>query len=345
MRVAHVRERHAPAGAPWRLAAAPIDGDAWLDLEVARRRLVGRDPGRAHNSSLFRQPISTLDDVFARGMRIAALGEILDGFVAGGRLDADDDAVLGAAHVALGPPVAAPPSFRDFYAFEQHVATMWGRRGSEVPEAWYRLPIFYFSNVSEVRGPGDPVWAPRDSEELDFELEVGAVVDTPAYNLSGDRAEEAIGGYLIVNDWSARDLQRDESTVRLGPAKGKDFALSIGPWIVTPDELADRRAAGATAPDLAMTATVRAPDGRVTEVSRGSWSIARYSFGQMLERASADVHVRAGDILGSGTVGTGCLLEVKDSTLKRWLEPGDVVTLAIERLGELSTPVIARPDR
>jgi fumarylacetoacetate (FAA) hydrolase len=167
-------------------------------------------------------------------------------------------------------------------------------------------------------------------------------VDTPSYNLSDERAAEAIGGYLIVNDWSARDLQRDESTVRLGPAKGKDFALTIGPWIVTPDELADRWAPDATAPDLTMTATVTAADGTTTEVSRGSWGVARYSFGQMLARASADVHVRPGEILGSGTLGTGCLLEVKDTTLGRWLEPGDVVTLAGERLGELTTPVLAR---
>jgi fumarylacetoacetate (FAA) hydrolase len=343
MRVAHVRERHGPAGAPWRLAAAPIDGETWLDLEVARRRLAAEDPRRAHNSTLFRQPITTLDDVLARGLRIEALGELLDGFVAGGSLDADDAAVDRAADLAFGPPVLAPPSFRDFYAFEQHVATMWGRRGSEIPEAWYRLPIFYFSNVSELRGPGDAVWAPLGSSELDFELEVGAVVDTPAYNLAEDRAAEAIGGYVIVNDWSARDLQRDESTVRLGPAKGKDFALTIGPWIVTPDELADRWPAGATAPDLAMTATVTAADGTTTEVSRSSWSIARYSFGQMLARASADVHVRPGDLLGSGTVGTGCLLEVKDATLGRWLQPGDTVRLEIERLGVLETPVAARP--
>jgi fumarylacetoacetate (FAA) hydrolase len=313
-------------------------------VEVARRRLVAADPRRAHNSSLFRQPITTLDELFARGLRIEAVGEILDGFApAAGALDPDDDAVLGASNLAFGPPILRPPTFRDFYAFEQHVATMWNRRGGEIPEAWFRLPIFYFSNVSELRGPGDPVWAPRGSEELDFELEVGAIVDTPAYNLPEERAAEAIGGFLIVNDWSARDLQRDESTVRLGPAKGKDFALTIGPWIVTPDELADRWAAGATAPDMTMTATVRGLDGTVTEVSRGSWSIARYSFGHMLARASTDVHVRPGDILGSGTVGTGCLLEVKDSTLKRWLQPGDQVTLSIERLGALTTPVIARP--
>jgi fumarylacetoacetate (FAA) hydrolase len=347
MRIAHVRERHAPAGAGWRLAAqagGTTDSESWLDLEVARRRLLAADPGRAHNSSLFRQPIATLDDVFSRGLRIEALGEILDGFAQGrGTLDPEDDAVLGASNLAFGPPILRPPTFRDFYAFEQHVATMWNRRGGEIPEAWFRLPIFYFSNVSELRGPGDPVWAPRGSEELDFELEVGAVVDTPAFNLPEERATEAVGGYLIVNDWSARDLQRDESTVRLGPAKGKDFALTIGPWIVTPDELADRWAAGTPAPDLTMTATVTAADGTLTEVSRGSWSIARYSFGQMLARASTDVHVRPGDLLGSGTVGTGCLLEVKDSTLKRWLQAGDTVTLAIERLGALTTPVIARP--
>jgi fumarylacetoacetate (FAA) hydrolase len=344
VRVAHVRERHGPAGASWRLAAsAGIDGD-WLDLEVVRRRLLTEDARRAHNSVLYRQPITTLDDAFARGLRIEALRDLVDGFAAGGGARGEDDpAVLDAADLAFGAPVLRPPTFRDFYAFEQHVATMWNRRGGEIPEAWFRLPIFYFSNVSELRGPNEPVWAPRGSVELDFELEVGAVVDTPAFNLPEERAEEAIGGYLIVNDWSARDLQRDESTVRLGPAKGKDFALSIGPWIVTPDELADQRADGATAPELVMTASVKAADGTVTEVSRGSWSIAHYSFGQMLARASTDVHVRAGDLLGSGTVGTGCLLEVKDATLRRWLEPGDTVTLAIERMGSLVTPVVSRP--
>ena len=310
---------------------------------MARRRLVTADSRRAHNAVLFRQPLTTLDDVLERGLRIEALGEIVDGARAAGPRDADDDAFLDEADLAFGPPILRPPSLRDFYAFEQHVATMWQRRQSEVPEAWYRLPIFYFSNTSEIRGPGDPVWAPRGSSELDFELEVGAIVDTPAFDLPEERAGEAIGGYLIVNDWSARDLQRDESTVRLGPAKGKDFATSIGPWIVTPDELVASWRDGALAPDLEMTATVAGADGVTVEVSRGSWSSAHYSFAQMLARASADVHVRPGELLGSGTVGTGCLLEVKDSTLGRWLEPGDLVTLSIDRIGELQTPVVLRP--
>ena len=343
MRVGHVRERHGPAGAPWRLAAAQGAEASWVDLEVARRRLVAADPRRAHNASLFRQPLTTLDDVLERGLRVEALREIVDAVSAEGPRDEDDDAFVDGADLAFGPPVLRPPSLRDFYAFEQHVATMWQRRQGEVPEAWYRLPVFYFSNISEIRGPGDPVWAPRGSTELDFELEVGALVDTPAYNLPEERAAEAIGGYFVMNDWSARDLQRDETTVRLGPAKGKDFATSIGPWIVTPDELAPAWRSGALAPDLAMTSTVADADGRTTKVTNGSWSSAHFSFAQMLARASADVHVRAGDLLGSGTVGTGCLLEVKDSTLGRWLEPGDLVTLSIEGIGELQSPVVVRP--
>jgi fumarylacetoacetate (FAA) hydrolase len=222
---------------------------------------------------------------------------------------------------------------------------MWERRGGEIPDAWYRIPVFYFSNTSEIRGPGDPVWAPGGSAELDFELEVGAIIDTSARDLSEARAEEAIGGYFVLNDWSARDLQREETAVRLGPAKGKDFATSIGPWIVTPDELAGARGVDALAPDLAMIATVVAADGRAVEISRGTWASAQFSFGQMLARASADVRLRPGEILGSGTVSTGCLLEVKDATLGRWLEPGDEVVLAIERLGELRSPVVARPSR
>jgi fumarylacetoacetate (FAA) hydrolase len=174
---------------------------------------------------------------------------------------------------------------------------------------------------------------------------VGALIDTPVVDLPASRGEEAIGGFFVVNDWSARDLQRDETTVRLGPAKGKDFATSIGPWLVTPDELADRRAPGSTGPDLAMTATVRAADGPVVETSRGTWSSAHFSFGQLVERASADVRLQPGDLLGSGTVGGGSLLEIRERTLGRYLEPGDEVTLKIERLGRLVTPIVARPER
>jgi fumarylacetoacetate (FAA) hydrolase len=334
VKIAHVRERNAPAGSSWRLAAALASGAGrWLDLEDARQGLVVEDPRRAHNSRLFRQPLTTLDDLLARGLRVETLGEIVEGYA---KADPDDEAILAATDLRFGPPVLSPPSLRDFYAFEGHVRTMWERRGGTVPEAWYRLPIFYFSNVSEIRGPGDPVWAPRGSSELDYELEVAALVDTPAVNLEPDRADEAIGGYTILNDWSARDLQRDETAVRLGPAKGKDFATSIGPWLVTPDELADARAGEAYA--LQMTAHVNG-----LETSHGAWSSVQFSFGEMLARASADARLRPGDLIGSGTVGTGCLLEVRDELLKRYLEPGDTVTLAVERLGTLTTPIVDRP--
>jgi fumarylacetoacetate (FAA) hydrolase len=338
MRLAHVLERHAPAGAPWRLAAA-LDAAAkeWVDLEIVRRRATTARPALAHDSILYRQPITTLDDHLARGLRVGALADLVDAFAPRDDPDADD-AVHRTDDLRFGPPVLRPPSFRDFYAFEGHVRTMWERRGGEVPEAWYRLPIFYFSNTSEMRGPDDPIWAPRGSEELDYELEVGALIDTPVRDLAADRGLEAIGGHFVLNDWSARDLQRDETTVRLGPAKGKDFATSIGPWLVTPDELADAWAPGATGPDLAMTASV---NGVVT--SRGRWPEAQFGFAQMIERASADVVLRAGDILGSGTVGGGCLLEIREQTLGRYLQPGDVVTLEIERLGTLTSPVVARP--
>jgi len=329
MKIAHVRERAAPAGSRWRLAAAlDPDGVSWMDLEEARRGLVAAQPARAHNSALFRKPLTTLDAHLANGLRVDALADLLE---------ADAEEPIEASGLQFGPPILAPPSLRDFYAFERHVATMWKRRDMEIPEAWYRLPIFYFSNVSEIRGPGDAVHAPRGSQELDYELEVAALIDTPVRDLDAARGEEAIGGYLILNDWSARDFQRDESTVRLGPAKGKDFAASIGPWLVTPDELADiRRDKGY---DVAMTAAVNGH-----ELSRGSWASAHFSFGEMVERASADARLRPGDLLGSGTVGTGCLLEIKDERLKRYLEPGDTVTLTIERLGQLTAPVVQRPS-
>ncbi len=334
MRLAHVREAHAPVGAPWHLAAAlEPEGRTWLDLETARRRAVRARPSLEHDAVLYRQPVSTLDDHLARGLRVAALADLVEGFAA---RDDDDDAVAPAADLRFGPPILRPPSIRDGYGFEGHVATMWRRRGGEIPEAWYRLPVFYFSNPAGVRGPDEPVWAPRGSEELDYELEVAAIVDTPVTDLTPERGEEAFGGYTIFADWSARDLQRDETTVRLGPAKGKDFASSFGPWLVTPDELADVRSARGF--DLAMVARVNG-----VETTRGRWSDAVHGLADLAARASVDVLLRPGDILGSGTVAGGSLLEIREETIGRYLLPGDVVELEVERLGVLRTPIVARP--
>jgi fumarylacetoacetate (FAA) hydrolase len=316
------------------MAALEPDGGRWVDLEIARRRAIAARAELAHDAVLFRQPVTTLDDHLARGLRVEALRDLVEGFTP---RENDDDAVMRSGDLVFGAPILRPASIRDGYGFEGHVRTMWERRGGTVPPVWYELPVFYFSNTSEVRGPDDPVWAPRESEELDFELEVAALIDTPVMDVPVERAEEAIGGYLVFNDWSARDLQREETQMRLGPAKGKDFASSFGPWLVTPDELEDRRSGRGF--DLLMTAHVNGE-----EISRGRWSDAVHGFASLIARASADVHLRPGDLLGSGTVGTGCLLEVRDATLGRYLQPGDVVTLEVERLGVLRTPIVARPD-
>ena len=206
-----------------------------------------------------------------------------------------------------------------------------------MPEAWYRLPVFYFSNVSEIRGPDDPVWCPAASQELDYELEVCALVDTPAVDLAPERAEEAIGGFMIFNDWSARDLQRDETTVRLGPAKGKDFASSIGPWLVTPDELADTRAGKGY--DLAMTATVNGDRDQPRHLGGHPPPLRRDARPRLGGRPPA---ARRPDRQRARSA-SGCLLEIKDETLGRWLEPGDEVVCRVERLGSLRTPIVARP--
>jgi fumarylacetoacetate (FAA) hydrolase len=238
--------------------------------------------------------------------------------------------------VDLGPPLPFPTSVRDFYAFEEHVKAARARRGAAMIPEWYEIPVFYFSNHNAIIGPADPVHRPRASRELDFELEVACVIAHAGIDIAAAQAEEHILGYTVMNDWSARDLQRQEMKMNLGPAKGKDFATSLGPWIVTPDELADRRV-GEGRYDLAMLARV---NGR--EVSRGNFKDLHFSFAQMIERASADVLLLPGDVLGSGTVGTGCILELGPENVP-WLEPGDEVELEIEGLGTLAN-VVADPD-
>jgi fumarylacetoacetate (FAA) hydrolase len=234
---------------------------------------------------------------------------------------------LGA--LTLLPPVPRPPSFRDFYAFEQHVMKARNRRGRAMVPEWYDFPVFYFSNPAAMVGPGAGVAAPPGCRELDFELEVAAVVGRPARDLDARRAESVVAGYCVLNDWSARDLQRAEMKVGLGPAKGKDFATGLGPWLVTPDELEDVRAGRGY--DLAMTARRNG-----TEVSRGNWRDIHWSFGEMLARASSGATLLPGDVIGSGTVGTGCILELGPENCGGWLEPGETVELEIERLGVLT---------
>lgn len=220
--------------------------------------------------------------------------------------------------VRLLAPVPSPPAVRDFYAYEGHVRAGFARRGAgAIPDAWYEAPVFYFSNPASIRGPDEPVPRPEGCRQFDFELEIAAVI--------GGSGE--IAGFTLLNDWSARDIQRREMTVGLGPAKGKDFATSIGPALVTPDELpfdGER---------LSLEATVSV-NGSV--VSRCQAAEMHFSWPQLVAQASRGTRLRPGDVLGSGTLTAGCLLELGGD----WIEPGDTVVLSAPGFGELRTPVV-----
>jgi fumarylacetoacetate (FAA) hydrolase len=232
------------------------------------------------------------------------------------------------------PPIA---SVRDFYAFEQHVKTCREHRGLDMVPQWYQVPVFYFSNPVCVIGPDQPVWAPQGSEALDYELELACVIGKEGLDIpADDRALDYVAGFTIMNDWSARDIQRGEMAVGLGPSKSKDFATSLGPELVTFDELKDCYGDGRL--HLEMRALV---NGR--ELSRGNGGNMYWTWPQLIAHASRDTWLKPGDVLGSGTVGTGCILELTPEVAGGWLKPGDVVGLTIERIGTLRNPVVARP--
>jgi fumarylacetoacetate (FAA) hydrolase len=212
-------------------------------------------------------------------------------------------------------PDGQPPSIRDFFAFEEHVKNARGNRGLEVPPAWYELPVFYFSNPAAVYRDGDEVPKPSDTSMLDYELELACVI--------GDDGDPA--GFTVMNDWSARDLQGKEMSVGLGPAKGKDFATSLGPELVPPDELPA---------DLDMRATAKVNGELRTDSRTGGMN---WSWEELIGAAARNTPgLQPGDVIGSGTVGGGCILEHGDG---RWLEPGDVVELEIEGIGVLRNSV------
>lgn len=244
---------------------------------------------------------------------------------------------LPLASVQLRAPFEIPTSVRDFMAFELHVKNSRANRGQTVPPEWYKVPVFYFTNHHAIYGPDDFVPYPHPSKALDFELELACVLGRAGRDIPAASASDYIAGYFILTDWSARDLQMVEMAVGLGPAKGKDFATSLGPCMVTPDELEPYRVnSGAEERyDLAMTARLNGK-----EISRGNFKDIYFSFPQMIERASANVWLMPGDILGSGTVGTGCLLEQGDKR-ESWLLADDVLELEIDHIGVLRNTVKA----
>ncbi|MFL8935452.1 fumarylacetoacetate hydrolase family protein [Rossellomorea oryzaecorticis] len=231
----------------------------------------------------------------------------------------------------LKAPIPIPVSIRDFYAFEEHVRTARRKRGLDVVPEWYDVPVFYFTNHLAVKGPDEAVAGPAECEWLDYELEIACVIGKEGRNIAKEDAEDHIFGYFIMNDWSARDIQKHEMKVGLGPAKGKDFATSFGPYLVTKDELETRRSGDRF--DMKMTAKV---NGKL--LSEGNFKDIHYTFADMIERASKDVTLYPGEVIGSGTVGTGCILELGTET-HRWLRAGDEVELEIEGLGVLRNTV------
>lgn len=260
--------------------------------------------------------------------------------------------------VVLCAPIPDPPSVRDFYAFEQHVRAARAKRNAEMIPEWYQIPTFYFTNNSEIYGHEEDVPYPVGSKELDIELEIACVIGREGKNIPVEEAANYIAGYTIMNDWSARDFQRLDMKLNLGPGKGKDFATSLGPWLVTPDELASRRIGGGGGTlvppqdasnelvsrryesgaderyDMTMIARV---DGK--EISRGNFKDIYYSFPQMIAYASRNARLRVGDVLGSGTVGTGCLLEI-GTEVHNWFQRDEVIELEIEGIGVLRNRIV-----
>lgn len=252
-------------------------------------------------------------------------------------------AQLDPATVRLLPPLPRPVAMRDGYAFRQHVATARRNRGLEMIPEFDLFPVTYFTNHLAVVGGGDLEVQDHHLKRFDYELEVAVVTGRPLKNASLDEADAAIFGYLVMNDWSARHLQMEEMKLSLGPCKGKDFATGLGPWLVTKDELDLELTPQGEVLHARMTGTV---NGQL--LSDGNANTMNWTFAQILQRVSYGVQVHPGEVLGSGTVGTGCLLELNGSKVVEnlWLKNGDAVVLEIEGLGRLENRIrrVPGPD-
>ncbi len=245
-------------------------------------------------------------------------------------------------------PVPHPTSCRDGYAFRQHVAAARRNRKVDMIAEFDQYPIFYFTNHNAIQGPGEIECMPDHFQKLDFELEVAVVIGKKGRNIKAADADEYIAGYTIMNDMSARTLQMEEMLLNLGPAKGKDFSTVIGPWLVTPDELEPYKVAAkanhvGNSYNLKMTCRVNG-----VEVSTGSTADMDWTFAEIIERCAYGVDILPGDVIGSGTVGTGCFLELNGTGLLndpnykvQWLQPNDLVEMEITGLGQLSNVIKA----
>lgn len=269
------------------------------------------------------------------------------------RFKAGDYAERAVAYDSLEllPPIHRPASCRDGYAFRQHVEAARRNRGVPMIDEFDQFPIFYFTNAHSIVGPG-PVRVMADHlQKLDFELEVAVVLGRAGRNVRAEEADDYIFGYTILNDFSARVLQMEEMQLSLGPAKGKDFANALGPMLVTPDELEAWRvepASGHVGTNYTLDMRARVNG---VEVSHGSWATMHWTFAEIIERAAYGVDLQPTDVIGSGTVGTGCFLELNGTAARldphakpQWLHSGDVIELEVEQLGVLRNTIVKESD-
>jgi fumarylacetoacetate (FAA) hydrolase len=255
---------------------------------------------------------------------------------------------IAASEVELLAPVPFPASCRDGYAFRQHVAAARRNRKVDMIPEFDQYPIFYFTNHHSVQGPGEIKCMPDHFEKLDFELEAAIVISKHGRNVKAEEADDYIAGLMIMNDMSARKLQMEEMLLNLGPAKGKDFSTVTGPWLVTLDELAafeipaKENHTGKNW-NLKMICTVNG-----VQVSEGNLGDMDWTFAEIIERVSYGVDLQPGDVIGSGTAGTGCFLELNGTGklndpnyTEQWLQAGDIVEMEIDNLGKLSNTIVA----
>jgi 2-keto-4-pentenoate hydratase/2-oxohepta-3-ene-1,7-dioic acid hydratase in catechol pathway len=308
--------RHRRLGALWR--------DGIADLNFACAWLLARE-GEARPQRLADAMVPADMLEFLRGERTAMRQacRALQALEEGARGPNDETLVYPLEEVRLLAPLANPASLRDFYAFEQHVKKGFEKRGEPMPREWYEIPAYYKSGHHNIIGTDEDVPWPSFTEKFDYELELEAVIGRKGRDIPASEAREDIAGFTVMNDFSARDIQRKEMRVRLGPAKGKDWSTALGPWLVTPDEIDDPY-------NLEMTARVNGETW-----SRGNSRSIYWKFEQMIEFLSRGDTVYPGDVIGSGTVGTGCGLE-----LDRWVRRGDVMELEIEKIGVLRNRVV-----
>ena len=283
----------------------------------------------------------TMSEFLAGGVELMDRAKVINEKIITGQLAAKEEVFF-----ELLAPVPNPTSCRDGYAFRQHVAAARRNRGVPMIPEFDQYPIFYFTNHNAIHGPGEIVCMPDHFQKLDFELEIAIVIGKKGRNILAKEADEYIAGFMIMNDMSARTLQMEEMLLNLGPAKGKDFSTVIGPWLVTPDELAQHLVPAKAGHvgnnyNLNMKCWVNGQ-----EVSQGNVADMDWTFAEIIERCAYGVDILPGDVIGSGTVGTGCFLELNGTKLlndpnaqTQWLQDGDVVEMEIAGLGILSNTI------